>query len=59
MAKKTAATLCLGNAAETLMKTVISALAKKNYWPKTANVTVSGKPSKTVGCSDIAAFGAS
>ena len=59
MAKKTAAPFGLRNTVETLMKTVISALAKKSCWPKkTADLMVTRKPSKTIGCSDISAFGA-
>ena len=50
----------LGNAAETLTKTVISAQANKDRLSKrTAALMVTRKPSKTVGYSDISAFGTS
>ena len=60
MAKKTAAPCGPRNAAETLTKTVIPALAKKSCWPKkTAAVTVIRKAAKTVGYGDISLFGPS
>ena len=50
MVKETAAPFRLGNATETLTNPVVSALAKKDCLSKkTADLTVSSKPSKTIG----------
>ncbi len=60
MAKKTVAPLSLGNAAETLTKTVIPASAAgQKKLRRLRNLMVSRKTAKTVGYSAIPAFGAS